>query len=124
MGPDPVVSGTVDVTLLSNGWRQWEQCGGNESSTMPYDLQKSIAAVDRCDGWLSRRSSNFDSRVTQMCLVKWWRKAKKSASCIHPEPLTEPAGPSCTKWSQNFFLKKMKKGGKVALGISGEHNGD
>ncbi len=101
-------------TLLSSGWRRCEQWGGNDSRTMPFDRQKSIAVTERCDQWLSRRRSTFDSRVTRVCLAKCWRKARKSVSCIQLELFAEPAepmGPFLTKWSWNFFLGKMKYGG-------------
>ncbi len=87
--------------------------GGNDSRTMPFDRQKSIPATDRCDQWLSRRRSTYDSGVTRVCLAKCWRKARKSISCIQPELFAEPAepmGPFLTKWFWNFFLGNMKYG--------------
>ena len=104
-------------TLMSIGCNLWVQWGGKDSSTIPFALQKSIASIDRWDGWLSSRRSSFDCLDTRVCLTKWARYKRKSGSFIQPVGLPvppQPTGPPLRKWSLKRFRGKMKKGGTTS----------
>ncbi len=64
-------------TLLSSGWRWWEQWGGNDSRTIPFDQQKSqMGLTNDCLGGEARSTPGSHGCV--------WQSAGERPESLYP----------------------------------------